>query len=497
LRTIGALRALDNVDGLFGDYFSGAFQAYFSKRTRFVAVDLAKADQLFAASRLPYAKVVQDAAVLGQLTRALRVESLVRTKVLKQGSRYRVVLEWLHSPRMDVLGSEEFWLAEPSGPGERLGVEWIGQSLWPALDRLFAQVPFLGSVNGRDGASVTVSVGDGSRVSPGDELRVATLEEVKRHPLLGKIVDWRFSSTGRLLVAQVEDGLAFCELIEEEPGRRISRGQKVVQRIPAPETPAAAGAVVGGRTGGGEAPWGVSADSEREGRGGPRLGWAAIGFDLGGMSRSYSQVTGGTGYSASGFLFGSRFDSQLWLDRKWFAEGSLGASTASMGLTDTLTGAPVVGTSVSSSLFSLKIAAGRTFLASGDFLGPRGWLKLGFQTLRFSQPIVSTRGVSPQSFSGAFVGLGADLPLRGGYGALLGIDLGLFNSTVEKGLALETPAGAHAVSFFLGGYARLSPRLKVRAGVDAVLTGVDYASNGGTTVSQKAISFSPSLVYFF
>ncbi len=486
LQTIGTLRAHDNVDGLFADYVSVAYKEYFARQARFTQNDLSKADALLITSKLPYSKLIEDPEVLSQLARATRTESLIRTKIYKEGPRYRFQLDWLHSPHMDLLSTDTFSLQEPAS-GQSFGMSELKTALHSSLDRLIAKVPFIGNVTGRDGNSVTVSLGYNPDLKKGDELKIGTLEEVKKHPLLKTIVDWRFASTGKLKVEQVEEGVAFCRVVDEEPGRRIAKYQKITQWLAvAPETKKET----------------VIIETEEETRSrrmseAPSLGWGSMGLWMGSLSRDYSQGTGNVSKGGSGFLFGVKFDGQVWLTREWFGELNFMAGASSYSQSDLTTGTPSAKASVNSSLVGVKFAAGYSFFASNDFFGPRGYVKLGFQSYRFSLPIDAAEFTSPTTFSGLLIGVGGDLPIRADFGALLTLDFGIGASGEQTGLPLGSATGATAVSFFVGGYKQFTPRLRAKVGIDAVLCGADYAENAGTSISQRAISFAPSLVYFF
>src|SRR6185295_11380111 len=76
LETVGALKAWDNVDGLFSDYVSSAYKDYFSRQTRFVYQDLSKADAVLKHSKLPYPKLIEDPQVLAQIARAEKTQTL-------------------------------------------------------------------------------------------------------------------------------------------------------------------------------------------------------------------------------------------------------------------------------------------------------------------------------------------------------------------------------------------------------------------------------------
>src|SRR4051812_18859164 len=94
LETIGALKAWDNVDGLFSDYVSAAYKDFFSRQTRFVYQDLSKADAVLKQSKLAYSRLLEDPAILAQIARAEKTQTLLRTKISKQGPQYRFTIDW-------------------------------------------------------------------------------------------------------------------------------------------------------------------------------------------------------------------------------------------------------------------------------------------------------------------------------------------------------------------------------------------------------------------
>src|SRR4051812_28798147 len=110
LETVGFLKAWDNVDGLFADYVAQAYRTYFAHQSRFVLQDLSKADPLIERSKLPYAKVIDDPEILTQLARAMRSQTVIRTRIRKDMGSYRFTIDWLIAPHMDVLASESFTL---------------------------------------------------------------------------------------------------------------------------------------------------------------------------------------------------------------------------------------------------------------------------------------------------------------------------------------------------------------------------------------------------
>jgi len=446
LETVGYIRSWDNVDGLFAEYVGAAYKEYFSHQTRFVLQDLSKGDNVLTKAKTPYKKLIEDVEVLGQLARSAHSESLIRTRIQKEGARYRFTLDWLHAPKMDRLATDEFVIDQPPG-GKAFGLADLQGSLLASLDRLIKKLPFVGHVTGRDGNSVTINLGVASGIHRGDHVVISTLDEVKQHPLLKMIVDWRMSEVGKIEVEQVDEALSFCRVVEEDPSRKIARYQKVTAVHPAPPL-SPKGEGLGGASE-------TETDSDKEP---PRLGWISGGPMLGLFTRQDSTASGSTGHEGSGLLLGGKAEGQLWFNPQWFAEAMFGYGFASYSQNDIGQSNSASAGSVTAS--SWRLALGYSYLISGSFFGPRGWAKLGYQSTSYTMAIDATNQTGPSSFKGVFLGVGGDLPIRANFGAIISLDFGLFISGSRKQFESTTAStatstggdGASAVSFFLGGY---------------------------------------------
>lgn len=483
LQTIGYLRAWDNVDGLFGDYVSAAYRDFFSQHSRFTLQDLSKADAVLGKSKIPYHKLIDDNQILGQLTRSTKSESVIRTKIYKEGPRYRFVIDWLHAPKMDVLASETFNLDEPED-GKGFSTQELKEGMHKALASLVQKVPIIAHVTGRDDQAITINIGEDANLNEGDTLVVGTLEEVKKHPLLNSIVDWRFTRTGRIQVDETDGGIAFCHVVEEEPGREVSKFQKVIQVIPhvAKIEP-------------------VANETEIERKHAyfqtPQTGWVAGNLWMGTVDREYSKSVDGlaTGRTGSGLLFGGKTEGQVWLNREFFAEMALSFGMSSFTNNDLVTRNPTEEGSVFSSLFTSRFDAGYTYYATPDFFGPKGWVKLGYQTAAYSFPLLENEFLGYATFKGLFLGVGGDLPIRNRYGALLSLDFGISPTAKFEGLGTNSKGSANAINFYLGGYYRLDPRMTVRVGADVLAHTLDFEN--GPNLTHRTITFGPALLFYF
>jgi hypothetical protein len=492
LETIGTLRSWDNVDGLFAEYVASAYKEYFSHQSRFRLQDLSKANELLSQSKLSYAKSIEDPEILGQLARALRTQSLIRTRIFKEGPRYRFTIDWLHSPQMDVLSTETFTLQEAgaangslgegSGTNNFSGLGDIKGALQAALTRMFAKVPFIGQVTGRDNAEVTVNLGAISGLKKGDTLLIATLDDVKKHPLLKQIVEWRMTPTGKVEIDSVDDALGFGHVVQEEEGHEVGRYQKITKVVPKPApTPDSANSE------------GVPQPNPLEEP--PKLGFAMASLWTGGFSREFSSQGGAVGKSGGGFLFGARGEGEVWFNREFFADLQLGYGGFGYSQHDIATGVDTAAGGVSGSAFTFKLDLGYTYLVTGDFFGPRAWVKAGYNVTSYTLPISADEATNPYSVKSVFLGLGGDLPVRDNYGARLELEFGLFNSGSETGGTSGSINSTHNATIFFGGYYHYKPRMLFQAGLEIQGTGSEFSS--GSSLSQRTITFMPSIQYYF
>ena len=480
LETVAVLRAWDNVDGLFADYVTQSYKDYLNHQSRFVYIDTSKVDAVLGTSKIPYPQLIDDGKVLQQAAKSLKAETLNRTKNWKENQKYRFQSDWLVAPSMEILSSETFYLEQPA-PGKSFSSDELKTKLQEALDHLIKKIPILGHVTGRDRDALTINLGRNSGLRRGDTLEIATLEEVKRHPLLRSIVDWRFEPTAKAKVENVDEALSFAKITEETTGRPAARFQKIVKIDHAPEESKV------------EILTGDQAKAQELNES-PKLGYFEGTLLFGSLKRDYT-VSGTNGRSGSGLLFGAKGQVQLWMTREWFAELGLGAGTASYSQSDLATGLPTAATSVSASFFQFKLDGGYTFFTTPDLFGPRGWVKAGLQTTSYRFPLSTSELTSGSGFTSFFIGIGGAMPIRDPYGFALSLDFGVLNSASSDDPSAPSVSGASSVDLYFGGYYRMDPRFTARVGLEILGQGADFSN--GANFSQKVITFGPSLVYYF
>lgn len=494
LERVGVLRSWDNVDGVFQDYLSRAYQAYFSKNSRFAMQDLSKADEILSKSKLAYSKLIEDPEILGQLARAARAETLLRTRVYKETGRYRFFVEWIHSPTMEILASETGYLEETQNRRLHLNDADMKVFTKKLLDQLISKVPFLGQITGRDQKMITVNMGAQSGLNEGDALYIATLREVKKHPLLKSIEAWETQPTGVAEVQEIDEGIAFANIIEESKSNPVAKYQKIVrvERKKRPEEPKPHEAsVMGGQEEEGEGASRKPVRYENQ----PKIGWAAIGPWLGSMSREFTQ-SGGGGRKGGGFTLGGRAEGQLWLTREFFANVLLGYGIWNHSQTDSVTGASASSAMTTGNLTLFKIGGGYSYFVNpNDLFGPKGWIKANYQRQSYNMPINTSEYLATVTLNALALGLGGDLPIRDGWGLMTNIDFGLLTGANANDLGQGAVSGTTQIAFQFGIYDRIQPNLTLKLGIDVWGDSVEFAN--GSTVSHRVIAFSPSVVFYF
>jgi hypothetical protein len=149
----------------------------------------------------------------------------------------------------------------------------------------------------------------------------------------------------------------------------------------------------------------------------------------------------------------------------------------------------------SGTLTSFKIAAGYSHFLTDDFFGPKGWVKLGYQSRSYSLPNRPSEGFAATNVSGLALGLGADVPLRQGWGMTLNFDVGVINGGQAGNLNLGTVDGVTMLDFQIGLYARVRSHLAIKG--TFVFFGDTLTLMNGSTLTHRMMSFIPSIVFYF
>lgn len=484
LERIGFLRAHDNLDGIFGDYIDQIFVDYFQKKSRFQYHSLQKASQILDNAKIPYSKLIQDPEILSQLLRSTRTQSLIRTLITQEGSRYRVRLDWIHAPlKMEspfTLASELFDI-KVSERGTGINVSELTVGFSQALDRLLMKVPYIGHITGRDQNTLTLNLGRESGLTVGNLVIIETIDEVKKHPLLAQIVEWKFTKVGEATITEVDDTISFAKVSEQTGSISFARYQKITRFLNAREASDSSEASENRET---------LIQSDRLPTDKPRIGYAEGALWVGAQQREVSGGSGGDKKEGSGPLLGLKARGQVWFNPSWFSDFQLGYGISSYSQT----GAE----STSASTFNFRLNGGFHILTPNDFFGPRAWFKLGYHSDSYTQTKDASQRMGSITFSGPFVGIGGTLPLRNEVSVFLDLGLGVLTSATEDISGEKEAKSAQSIWFALGFDYNLSPRVCIRGALEVHSGSAKFLdSPDDSQTNQRRIVFAPALLYYF
>ena len=474
LDSVGWLDASDNADGIFTDFLEEQYSAYFSAQTRFVVKPLDGLSTVFNDSNAKYSDLIQQPEIIKKISLRFKIENLIRTQVSKEGDSYHFQLEWVYAPKGDVLSSVEFRYTDPRNEEGLLQSE-LPKIIHKGLDDLIQKLPFLGQVTGIDGDTITISVGRNQNLKPKDFVTLYTLQSLKRHPILKTIEEWQWQPVGRAQVDQVEDSLCFAKVTQLENGQKIMRFQKIKEILPGPPDP-------------------KTDDTLKKTDDIPRLGWVAANIGVGNYSRDVGLPGNVSGRSGGGFLQRFELDSQVWLNSRFNAQGTLAGTIFKYSPTDLASGTSL-GTSYSGSGTELRLAVGYALFPMKTVYDSIAWVHLGYKTIHYSLPNQLSDYTANSDFGSLFIGVGGEVALYNSFGAEMGLDLGVLRSASQVDLGFGDASATTDVGFRIAGIYHLSDTFFLRILFKINSQSMDFLS--GQSVSQKTFSIVPSFMYYF
>jgi len=475
LDSLGWLKPVDNVDGVFNEFLDEQFSKYFSGQGRFVVRPLKGLKDVFEKSSAKYEELIRDPEILRKISQKFKVEEVLRSKVVKEGDTYRFVFEVVFAPKGDVISEVEFRYIDQRRE-EGIQDEALKTAIRKNLDELLHKLPFLGQVTGVDGDTLTLSLGHDVGIKPRQFVTIYTLQAVKRHPILKTIEEWRWQPVGRAQIEQVDASMSFAKVTETEPGMSVLRNQKIREILSAPEEARKA--------------------EKKEEAFQPKSGWLAGNLVAGTYSREAGVPTASDkGKGGGGFQATFEVDSQVWLNSRYIVQGTLSGSILGYTPTALNTGTKQA-TGYSGNRTMGRFALGYSLLPMKTLYDPVAWVHAGYHFDTISMTTVLADYVATSSLSSVFVGVGGNFPVYGNLMGEIGMDLGLFCSgSVDAITAFGTANSASDLTVRLGGSWRMSERFFFRTLLSLHSEGFGFSGN--RTLTQKVFSILPSVMYYF
>jgi hypothetical protein len=496
MKKIFLFPALDDLSGVLAPKMDEKLAEIFSRNPRFELVRDAAVLRALSPDEAAYAKAATNQAVHREAARVTGADTTVLLRARNVGNETEMTLEF-RDANGDLLFSESGNVPGFSSMAARSNL------LAKLFQNVLAKIPFEGTVTGRAGNTLTLDLGSES-TRTGDEVDLARIVSVQRHPLLHTIVGTDYVRTGKAKVTNVDKAISFAEITQEFPGESVKTGAKVL---------IARNTTV--RRGQGEVP-------ELENEPVPSLGqgprkeqrlekparareknplddrlegefdrkkarFGSAGINLAYGSLTHSQAEGGNLTELSGGGLGGSLDGELWITREWIASISYGFQGANLSGSNINAG--------SSSWKKFELAGGYRLYPEAIAEGIEVTGSVGFQTQKFNVPAVTGTSLGSRAYGGIVLKLDGSFLFLPDQKVTSGFAFQPFSSFTEDGASAGSPDGGSVVTFHLAWNYRFADSFWVKVGMQFDTANGNY--DNGNSVSNKRFAIGPGIYYSF
>jgi len=480
LKKIFLFPSVDDLSGVLAPKLDEKLVQLFSRNSRFDLVRDAQVMKALSPDDKAYGKAASSPQVHKEAARVTGSDTTVVLKTRNVGNETEMALEF-RDAEGEILFAETGSIPGFSAMDAR----------WGLIERLFqavvSKIPFDGTVTGRTGNTLTLDLG-ASTIKRGEEVDLARVVSVQRHPLLKTVVGTDYVRVGKARISTVDRSLSFADVIEEFPGELISPGAKVLRtkstsvRRPEPAYPTEPR---------GAYPEQATANDRFEERLKGEFDQTKARYGHVGLNLQYGSLThaetGGTAAEYSGSGIGGNIEGELWVTKNWIATLNYGFHNASLsgnGLT--------VG---DSSWKKFELYAGYRIFPDDVAEGAKLTGSLGYQAQDLTIPTPTGTLISGKRYSGLAVRLDGEMLLMANSKITGGFGFQPFSSMVDSGAAQGVPDGATVLSFHLGWNYRFAESLWGRLGFQFDNSSGNYLNNA--SVSDKRFAIGPGVFYSF
>ncbi len=371
--------------------------------------------------------------------------------------------------------------------------------------RLYAslknQLPYAGLVLSRTGIDVTINLGHRQGLKNGDELNVAQIISVQRHPKLQFITRSEKVILGRLRVIRVDETAAIAKIILEaesgviQPHTKVMGSESVKYAIG--QTPSGSVDLSGK-----EQPLAFG-ENPKEWVPQPKPQYGSLGLVAGITQYANTvdtQVEGAQDVHQP-FTPTIALDGELWLSELWFLflgtkQGFFSASNPAPG------GTP---SQLDYYLAKYSLGLGYNFLLNGDFFGPKfkAWLGYSQFVSRVNEntPVTFTS----MQYSGAFLGFSGQFSLEPSLPITMGAGFNYFltKSVGESGKTSGDLSNPQIYQFSIYGMYPLENNLSIFSRLEFEnysndISGPgDRGANAADSVSHRLLTLLGGISYLF
>lgn len=477
--------SLDDLNGVLAPQLDAKLSELFARQSRFELIRDPQVLRALAPDDANYGKAATSPVVHKEASRVTGADTTALLHTKNVGNDVEMTLE-LRDAQGDLLFSESGAVPGYSAMAARNNL----------IEKLFrsivAKIPFDGTVTGRTANTLTLDLGYGS-VRAGDDLDLARIVSVQRHPLLHTIIGTDYVKVGRARVTSVDKSLSFAEVSEEYSRETIRPGVKVLL----PKANAIHRGDVGQLP---ERPNGRPAQSagplEKDpfedrlkgefDRRKPRFGIVGVNLNYG--SLTHSESSNGNLTEVSGGGFGGDLDAEIWVTREWIGSVSYGFH-----------GANLAGTGISAGSASWKkfeAAAGYRIFPEAIAEGAQLTGSVGYQTQKFKVPTVSGTTLGGKAYNGIVLKLDGAVNFLPDQKITAGFAFQPFSSFSDDGVStLGSPDGGNVVTFQMAWNYRFADQFWAKVGMRFDTANGNYSNSA--SVSDKRFAIGPGIYYSF
>lgn len=363
------------------------------------------------------------------------------------------------------------------------------------------KLPYRGFVLSRRGLEVTLNAGEKNGLVVGQEVAVAQILKINRHPKLKYMVSTEKEIIGKLQITKTEPYLSFGQITFEKETGVVEVGAKLLPNdfisYPLPVLNQN-GDVVDDKLANSIA---ANYESRKVQAGAiasankapAALGEVIVQGGFGQFSESSSLVAGQSGTASQSMAPSINLGLELWTTPNWFVNFNL---TQSIFKTDnSLPGSTP--TSLNYTYAKYSGSLGYYFLLDNDALGPKVGAQVGYTSIKTDVTDTTPRAFTSKTTNGFLVKVTGILPLDE-YPVDVGASFNIFLNPSTS----ETPAGSGSASSrinsfgFYGSY-KVNPSLRYRFDINFDQIQTDFSGGTATSSTVKMMTEFFGIEYSF
>lgn len=484
IKRIFLFPAVDDVDGVLSPKLDQKLADLFSKNTRFDLVRDKEVIKALSPDDSGYSRAARNKEVHKEAARLSRADTTAILFSKNIGGSAELTLEFRDS------GGDLLYSESTKVPGYS-----PMEARWVAIEKIFTavvkKIPFEGAVTGRTANTLTIDLGLGS-IKQGEELEIARVVSVQRHPLLRTVIGTDYVRVGRAKVTRVDRALSFAVVLEEFPGENISTGNKILSLArtsgPMLSVPTEQEVSVRERVGTEEK---KKDEDPFEGRlkgdfdkTRARYGLVGINLQYGSLSHTRTDTTT---VDAAGSGLGGNLQAELWITKFWILQVDYGFQNAAISS---------AGSEAGDATWNRKEGLiGYRFYPSGMSAGTALTGSFGYQSMSFTLPVSAVASLGSRKYTGLAVRADGTIEFLPNQTITAGFGFQPITSVTESGASFGTPNGGNIIGFRFAWNYMFAEQLWLRIGFQFDSASVSYVNSA--SISEKRFSLGPGIHYSF